>query len=192
MKTSLQLIGSLLFLQITVEADPIYQNDFSGTTLPLSGWEIGGRQGTGFSISVNPSLESETGNQYARLDIATTGTVPNAGWRWYGGWYDGFAGLTAFPNQFRFSFDVSHAPVEPVRVTLEADTMTSPGHLSFVLRTYWVHPAGVGWQHITIDQNSLYSVAEGNWTTSQSPQFRMEVSLPRLPRRWGQCPVDCD
>jgi hypothetical protein len=176
-----------MLFQGTAQASTLYQNDFSGSTQPMFNWEIGGLAAPEFGISVNPSLESEYGNQYARLDVSTTGGNPSAGWRWYGGWYDAFAGLTAFPEQFRFSFDVSHAPVEPIRLTLEADSIKAPGILRAALRTYWVQPQGVGWQHIIIDQNSPYSEDVATWTTSQSPLFRMNVFLAS--HDFGQNPL---
>ncbi len=177
MNSSVKLLGLLIFLAHTVEASTIYQNDFSASNQPRFNWEIGGLAAPSFDLSVSPSLQSEADNQYARLDVTTVGGYPSAPWRWYGGWYDAFAGQTSFPNQFTFSFDLLHAPVEKIRLTLEADSSQGPGLLRSVLRTYWLQPQGAGWQHLTIDQNTPYSESTANWHTSESPMFRMNIFL---------------
>ncbi len=156
MKKLLQVVTAFLLCQANSEASIIYQNDFSGTTLP--GWMRATVGDNAFHQvwSVTSGLESESGKQHARYDfnIPTLPSDPNTT-KWYGGFADYAGAFTALPAQWQLSFDIFLNTLEPIEVNFTFQTGKIPNPQTTI--NYWVEPANVGWQPIVINQNSTSS-----------------------------------
>jgi hypothetical protein len=155
MKTFIPFIAAVLLCQASLEGSVLYQNDFSGTTVPGRSEATLGDNSFAQAWSVTSSLVAESGNQYARydFDIPTLPSNPNA--MWYGGFYDSVGSFSALPAQWQLSFDISLNTLEPIEVNFVYLT----GHLPYPTTTinYWVEPAGVGWQPVVVNQNTTSS-----------------------------------
>jgi hypothetical protein len=162
MKTPYQFIALFVLFQATVEADILYQNDFSGDSIPgYSRGTVNGDTAFNNSWSVTPSLESASGNQYARFDFNITAQPPYPYTTWHGGFYNLATTLTTLPTEWQLSCDIFVNSLDPIQVSFDCiGNPANPPFYNVTTRSYWVQPTDVGWQPVVIDQSTDFSVAQ--------------------------------
>jgi len=166
MKTTFLLASALVLYRIPTLGQIIYQSDFSGGKGGVYLGTVGGDTTFAHSWTVTSSLQSTGGNQYDQynINIPTLPSNPNA--RWYGGYYNLMSSNTNLPAQWQLSFDISLPSAQPIRIQFELSPTNSFGPSTIM--TFWAQVTDPGWQSITIDQNTPYSLqtvpfGQGGW-----------------------------
>ena len=149
----------------TADMAPIFARDFENGVNP------GIVDGTSDYADVTRHLEAEGDGHHARFDF-TVPAEPVEGASWSGGFSANIGNFSSLPPVWRLSFRMASSASVPEPIKVRFVLYTKPQFergappAEGVSLTFWITPAGTGWQQVTVDSRDI-DIFRGTFKSSR-------------------------